>query len=145
MTAVVLETRQRARVNGKIESISPDELIIAVQNSFFSCPKFIQGTPPVKSSKSAFTHSRLISLMVQLVHNAAEHLHSAFAARRLNLLSEELRRIGESRPVQKGGHELGPAERDLIERCCHDCHFLVTCLQILSCYCQTALCLQPLF
>ncbi|BDA45470.1 probable 3-ketosteroid-9-alpha-monooxygenase, ferredoxin reductase at C-terminar half [Coccomyxa sp. Obi] len=86
-TAVVLETRQRARVNGKIESLSQDELNIAVQNSFFSCPKFIQ-------------------------------------ARRLDLLSEELERIDESRPVHKGGHELGPAERDLIERA--DTFFIAT-------------------
>ena len=42
----------------------------------------------------------------------------AFAARQLDLLLEELGRIDKPRPVHRGGHELGPAERDLIERCC---------------------------
>ncbi len=42
-TAIVLETRQRERLNGIIETVSADELAIALQTSFGSCPKFIQG------------------------------------------------------------------------------------------------------
>lgn len=69
--------------------------------------------------------------------------HLAFAARRLDLLSEELKRMDKSRPVHKGGHELGPAERDLIERCSHNFHFPRIACTSLACCCQTTLWIQP--
>ncbi|KAK9904261.1 hypothetical protein WJX75_008022 [Coccomyxa subellipsoidea] len=78
-TAIVLETRQRERVNGIIESVSAESLTIAVHTSFSSCPKFIQ-------------------------------------ARKLELLAEDLATVGEKRAVHRGGHEVGPEERDLIKR-----------------------------
>ena len=49
-TAITLETRQRHRLNGRIQDLSDHRLAIAVEQSFGGCPKYIQGEQTCRPS-----------------------------------------------------------------------------------------------
>lgn len=135
-TAIVLETRQRERVNGIIESVSAESLTIAVHTSFSSCPKFIQGIYCCKFCTLALLFRLFLLNAINFFAKGQGFFNNqsvqidcfvcpwhllrtlAVAARKLELLAEDLATVGEKRAVHRGGHEVGPEERDLIERYC---------------------------
>jgi len=46
LLAIELTTRRRLRINGRVERISPDEIVVRVRESLANCPKYIQRRRP---------------------------------------------------------------------------------------------------
>ena len=61
MLAIELPTRRRLRINGIVESISADEIVVRVRESVPNCPKYIQRREPhdVPATAPSATPSRV--------------------------------------------------------------------------------------
>ncbi len=46
LLAIELTTRRRLRINGRVERLSPDEIVVHVRESVPNCPKYIQRRQP---------------------------------------------------------------------------------------------------
>jgi uncharacterized protein len=46
LLAIELATRRRLRINGRVDRISPDEIVVRVRESVPNCPKYIQRRQP---------------------------------------------------------------------------------------------------
>jgi predicted pyridoxine 5'-phosphate oxidase superfamily flavin-nucleotide-binding protein len=46
LLAIELTTRRRLRINGRVERIAPDEIVVRVRESLANCPKYIQRRRP---------------------------------------------------------------------------------------------------
>jgi predicted pyridoxine 5'-phosphate oxidase superfamily flavin-nucleotide-binding protein len=53
LLAIELTTRRRLRINGPVERISPDEIVVRVRESVPNCPKYIQRRQPREVSAPA--------------------------------------------------------------------------------------------
>jgi predicted pyridoxine 5'-phosphate oxidase superfamily flavin-nucleotide-binding protein len=53
MLAIELPTRRRLRINGTVDTISEDEIVVVVRESVANCPKYIQRREPRDADGSA--------------------------------------------------------------------------------------------
>ncbi|HKV99808.1 MAG TPA: pyridoxamine 5'-phosphate oxidase family protein [Vicinamibacterales bacterium] len=59
--AIELTTRRRLRVNGRIERVSPAEIVVRVRESVPNCPKYIQRREPHDAPAASRTTARTVS------------------------------------------------------------------------------------